>query len=133
MTKAKVDYILNILGYQDEADASETGYVPMFKNFMTVLTKDSCLYTDISRFRYKYNSYKQLIERITVRIFSFSPDDVPKHGNYDDYGDSKHDHVIYEYVSDKDGNVLVDYFDYNAIVMFIPNAAAVKTTDVIGG
>ena len=115
MTKNHINYIVETI-LNDNLDE----YTPLLNNFSIVISKEENLYTDISRYRMKFNSDHELIERINVRKYSEDINDVPKHGNYDVVSENGKD-VVYEYITDKNGNVLTDYYSYDAVIMFIPS------------
>lgn len=117
MTTEQVKFILGLL------DAEVNKFDPLLNNFMIVFSKDQNLYTDINRWRYKFNTSTNLLERVQVRVYSYSASSLPPHGNYDSYSDSEHPVIIYEYLTDNDGKVLKDFFDFEKILMFIPNVA----------
>lgn len=115
MTKAQINYIVeNILN--DSLDE----YTPLLNNFSIVISKDENLYSDISQYRMKFNSSQEIIERIMVRKYSEDINNVPKHGNYDIVSENGKN-IIYEYLTDKNGNIITDYYTYDAVVMFIPS------------
>lgn len=115
MTKTQINYIVETI-LQDKLDE----YTPLLNNFSIVISKEENLYTDINKYRIKFNSTQNMIERIMVRKFSNDINNVPKHGNYDistENGIS----TVYEYITDKYGNIVTDYYMYDSVIMFIPS------------
>lgn len=115
MTKAQIEYIVETI-LNDKLDE----YTPLLNNFSIVISKNENLYTDITRYRMKFNSSQNLIERIMVRKFSENINIVPKHGNYDVVTENGKT-IVYEYITDSDGNIVTDYYMYESVIMFMPS------------
>jgi hypothetical protein len=129
MTKEQVKFIVSDIYGECEQDASETSYTPLLNNMMIVVTKEALLYSDINRWRYRFDFNTGILEQIAVRPVSDYSELVSSGGlgdhTEDDEGNVKQ---IYAYVTDKHGNLLTNYFDFSAIIMFVPNTAMVTTT-----
>ena len=131
MTANQVTVIRNLLGYKDEVASNRMGCCALIRNLYFSVTKEDNLYSDINRWRYEFDDTNNLLKRHQVRIYSYSPTDVPSHGNYDVYSDSTHESIIYEYLTDKSGHILTDYYDYGTIVMDVPRAINLQSEDVL--
>ncbi len=137
--------IADLLGYSDEVAARGTGEMecaPLMNNLMMVISKEENLYSDINRWRYKFNEDTELLERYFVRIYSFDVTDLPESGNYDIYKVSdipyneKYEDaewVVFEYITDKSGHIICDFYDVDMLAMFIPLANNNKTTLFVEG
>lgn len=116
MIVAQIKYIVEDI-LNDKLDE----FTPLLNNFSIVISKDENLYTDITKYRMKINTSQEMIERILVRKFSEDTSILPKHGNYDVVTDDSGKSVVYEYLSDKEGNVITDYYMFDSVIMFIPS------------
>lgn len=131
MTSAQIAKIKTLLGY--DASTNRMGADPLTHNLYIVVTKETQLYSDIDNWRYSFDDTNKLLKRYQVRPYSYDAAIVPEHGNYDSYATADHDVVIYEYLTDSNGHILTDYFDYDMIVMFVPRAVYVLSEDIVGG
>lgn len=134
MTYKQVKYIGEILGYGNEVSTNRMGCAPLLNNFMIVVSKEENLYSDVNRWRYKFNE-NGLLEKYFVRLYSYDPLKVPENGNYDiyktagldgDYGDNEW--VVFEYLTNDSGKLMVDYYSMESICTIIPKVSKNPTS-----
>ena len=113
MTGTQVKYIVETL-LHDKCDT----ITPLLENEKIVLVKANILFTDINRYRYKFDSSNNVIIRYIVRLYSNDRTIIPDHGKYDVY--TVNDKTcVYEYLTDNSGNLLFDIFDFDKICNFV--------------
>lgn|SRR5574344_466765 len=122
MTKNQINYIVTSV-LNDELDK----YVPLINNFMIVVSKEENLYTDESRYRFKFDSSNEILEKIQIKKFSESDTDLPDHDNYTityvkDTAGNIVKTIVYEFITNEDGTVMTDYYSYDSIIAFIPKS-----------
>jgi len=141
MTNSQISYIASALNYNTEVSDNYMGYAPLFNNKMFIVSKEELLYSDVNRWRYKINTTKSLIERCYVRIYSYTPLRLPKHGNYDYYKVStlphpeqygNHEWVVFEYLTDDNDNMITDYYSFDSVMMCIPKGYKNPTSLFVG-
>ena len=121
MTKEQVQFILKVYGENKNGNV----YTPLLNNMMIMVTKEANLYTDVERWRYYFDMSNCILKQIRVhRVNELT------YGMVGESVGSGEDIVYYEYVTDKTGHILTNYFDFSKIVMFVPNPAKVTTTTV---
>ena len=116
MTKNQIEFMLSLL----DAESASSSYNPLINNRKIIFSKDQRLYTDIAKYRYKFDLSNGLLERITVRLYSKSAQDVPAHDDYDSYTING-ELCVFEYIKGADGKIIKDIFDINNIIIFVPN------------
>ena len=62
MTKNQIEFMLSLL----DAESASSSYNPLINNRKIIFSKDQRLYTDIAKYRYKFDLSNGLLERITV-------------------------------------------------------------------
>lgn len=113
MTSNQVVYcVTNILG-----DSVNT-VTPLLSARSITLTKYENKFVDVNRMRFKFDTNHGILEcyycRPTRR--KVIPDGWVLHKNYDILNNT-----IYEYLCDENGNPLIDYYDFEAIMLFNEN------------
>ena len=123
MTSEQVRFIIEDI-YQETVDGNSTDYIPLLNNMMIVVTKEALLYTDINRWRYRFDFSNNILEQVMVyRTDALSPRTC-------EIGGTQENPIYYERVTDKHGNAITNYFDFEKIILFVPNTAKVTTGSV---
>lgn len=120
MTKEQVKFILEDV-YQESGDV----YTPLLNNMMIVVTKDANLYTDVERWRYKFDLDNKILMQIMVRRVN-----ELTYGMVGENRGTNENPIYYEYITDKRGNIITNYFDFDKIIMFVPNTSKVTASTV---
>lgn len=113
MKNAQVKYIVENL-LHDKCNEP----TPLLSNEKIVLVKSNILFTDIEHYRYKIDISNDIIIRYIVRLFSHDETKIPEHGHYDIYT-VNNETCVYEYLTDMNGNLLFDVFDFDKICEFV--------------
>jgi hypothetical protein len=71
------------------------------------------LSSEISNIRFRFDTTNDIMEVVYVRLFSRSGT-IPPHNNYDAPVDGNTD-IIFEYMSDSNGDVVKDYYSFDSI------------------
>lgn len=122
MTKAQIDHIVEDV-FNDKVDT----VTPLLSCFSIVISKEQIYYTNIDQWRYKFDDTNQIFEAIPIHIYAkgvSTLDNLPSSGNYDYVSSTDSSgntvYTIYEYQTDKDGNLYCDDYSYDAILGIVP-------------
>ena len=118
MTKEQVKFILGVYG--ENQDGGQ--YTALLNNMMIMVTKETNLYTDDERWRYWFDMSNCILKQVMVRRV----DHIPAYG---EIAGTVEEPIYYEFVQDKPGHFITNYFDFDKIIMFVPQTSKITTTD----
>lgn len=121
MTANQVSFIVETIYQEDVTNLKPTA---LLNNMMIVVTKEANLYSDIERWRYIFDFDNNILKQIMVRRV-----DEITYGMIGESRGSGENLVYYEYLTDKTGTVIANYFDFDKIVMFVPQTSKVTAVD----
>jgi hypothetical protein len=87
-------------------------HIPSMR-YITFKKDRMVLSSDVNNIRFKFNTSKDIMEVVYVRLFSRSGT-IPPHENYDAPIDGNSD-IIFEYMSDVNGDLVKDYYSFDSI------------------
>jgi hypothetical protein len=86
--------------------------------YITFKEDNNTVFVKLSSVRFNFDSANELIDIIPCSEFSHDSQVVPNHGNYDIYIDEKNITTVYEYLTDKNGNIISDVYSYDNLIGF---------------
>lgn len=121
MTKAQIQYIRD-QEIDDDTLGSSSGYTPMLDFHMIVISKEELLYSDISRYRYRFDDSNELIERIQVHEVPSTEYDS-SNGDAFEFADGTTHYYNYwvDLKSSATNKYLSDFYMYDAVMCIVPN------------
>lgn len=113
MTKDQINYIVK------DVLADSIDDLTVLEHCQYIQIKEGyTLYTDINMYRYYFDSALECLKVYRVRPFSTDITKIPSHGNYDIQKNSDNKSIIYEIMTDTDGIMIYDIYDYAKIRFF---------------
>lgn len=121
MTKEQMTYIRG-QEIDDDTIGSSGGYTPMLDFHMICVSKEELLYSDITRYRYRFDDSNEMIERIQVHEVPYSEYDE-ENGDAFEFADGTTHYYNYwiDESSPATNKYLSDFYMYDAIMCVVPN------------
>jgi hypothetical protein len=108
MTSAKIQAVLGSGIFDQRIYIGEIHYIQFYG-------KDkNPIFSDLPRTRFLFDNTNKILEVTFCRPYSYNIADIPNHGHYDilEYNGVQ---TVFEYLTDKDGNLIVDYYSFDSI------------------
>ena len=128
MTSEQIKFIIHDIYNETLSNDNIVEYTPLLNNKMIIITKETNLYTDKERYRYRFDFNNRVLEQIMVRRTSTLS--LHMRGEVGEYDNDHNPIFYYEYIKDKDGIILTNYFDFDKIIMFVPDTSKINTVSV---
>lgn len=116
MTKTQIEVIMTNLGLSVWT-SGEKVRSPLPGVAYIILPKKELKTVDQKAIRFLFDTTNEVMELTYCRPYSIEGD-TPSHGHYDIFDDKNGVETVYEYLTDLDGNLFVDYYGFDAIYMF---------------
>jgi hypothetical protein len=72
------------------------------------------IFSEVARTRFLFDTVNEILEVSYCRPYSNNLSDTPEHEKYDQYVLNGQE-LIFEYLTDSEGNIIKDYYTFNSI------------------